>query len=710
VCTLNLPWPSVPVCFEYLRSSIVFNLIQPTSTDFNGLQSSFFNPLQLSSIVFSQPSLNNMNRPICPFCQNTLREGEDKMCAPCLKDINANQKQVPPQSSRPQLAPIQSSQPRSAANLKVISAKAAASAHTSTGTHCHQLQTDKAKRAAAKKQASSNRVYGGHPAAPKPPPFTKHTGRVCSVGMMVIYDSGSFTHGLLRGTFAVNRNSETLLADTKEGIFEQLWDHDIKSHDYHSAPRNYSPEYFNLAKTGRAKKSPVVLHSNEVFARYLDETKGEPSLELIFLCDKYVKHNPGLEPLLPSPSTSKTAPQRRRKRKASQNKKKSDDEGISDDHNDHAYYVDSDSDRSLPSSMEVLRISKKAKCSPSTSTKVASPRLTRTKVTSPRVIRNKAAHLQQTDTAYMLPPPITPKRPLQRTQSDVVQAPMTHVVPSNQTGELAALTHDGIPANKFSLVPAFDYRAPIDISVLGRKLPVAGPFTPARTLDGFTIGKKCLLSTNAEGQPEWVVTPYHFKVDESVVIGKGSFRTCYNAVGRVPGREATPMVAKKRMNLPANTTHLEVHKESGGVYAAVSVVIEKFKIAAMALGNIQLFPATVEAIKNIRVSIHSFNLFGATLITYFIFQMVQNFPVYAGSSGTTECAYFFEEVLDVTHYRKYTSNQNFDLRGSDTPLINEVMQALSHWSHKYYEGRRMIADLQGVDLVLTDPLIVDTSK
>ena len=92
---------------------------------------------------------------------------------------------------------------------------------------------------------------------------------------MVIYDSGSFTHGLLWGTFAVNRNSETLLANIKEGIFEQLPDHGNKSHDYHPAPRDYCPEYFNLAKTGRAKKSPVVLHSNEVFARYLDNTKGE---------------------------------------------------------------------------------------------------------------------------------------------------------------------------------------------------------------------------------------------------------------------------------------------------------------------------------------------------------------------------------------------------------------------------------------------------
>lgn len=364
------------------------------------------------------------------------------MCAPCLKDIMANENPGPAQTSQPRPAPIQSSQPRPAANLKVISAKAAASAHTSTGTHCHQLQNDKAKRAAAKKQASSNRVYGGHPAAPKPPPFTKHIGRVCSVGMMVIYESSSFQHGLLRGTFAVNRDSETLLADTIKGIFEQLWDHDIKTDEYHPAPRSYSPEYFQLAKTGRAKKTPVVLHSNEVFARYLDETKTEPSLELIFLCDKYVKHNPWLEPRLPSPSTSKPAPQRRAKRKALQNKKNLDDGGISDDDNEQAYYVDSDSDGSLPSSMEVLRVSKKAKCTPSTSAKVTSPRPTQTKVTSPRVIQNKTAHLEQTDPGYMLPPPITPRRPLHRTQSHVVQAPMTHVVPSNQTGKLTALTHD----------------------------------------------------------------------------------------------------------------------------------------------------------------------------------------------------------------------------------------------------------------------------
>lgn len=93
-----------------------------------------------------------------------------------------------------------------------------------------------------------------------------------------------------------------------------------------------------------------------------------------------------------------------------------------------------------------------------------------------------------------------------------------------------------------------------------------------------------------------------------------------------------------------------------------------------------------------------------------LFQIVENFPVYAGRSTQPECAYFFEELLDVKKYTKYTSNHHFDLRGSDNPSIKEVMQALSHWSNRHYHGKRMVADLQGVGCVLTDPLIVDTTS
>ncbi|EGF97894.1 uncharacterized protein MELLADRAFT_84181 [Melampsora larici-populina 98AG31] len=214
-------------------------------------------------------------------------------------------------------------------------------------------------------------------------------------------------------------------------------------------------------------------------------------------------------------------------------------EMLLDDGDEEADYGDSDSDSDgdLPLSVEIFQPSKKARCTPSTSTKV----------TSPRVTRKKASNFKTKNSTYTLLPPITPRKSPHRAQSDVAPVAMTHVIPPHQT------------------VPAFDFREAIDISVFGRKLPMACPVPPAETTDGFTVGKKCILTGNAEGKPEWVVTPYHFKVDESVVIGKGSFRTCYNAFGRTPGGEVTPMVAKKRRELPPNMTHLAVHKESGGV-------------------------------------------------------------------------------------------------------------------------------------------------
>lgn len=61
-------------------------------------------------------------------------------------------------------------------------------------------------------------------------------------------------------------------------------------------------------------------------------------------------------------------------------------------------------------------------------------------------------------------------------------------------------------------------------------------------------------------------------------------------------------------------------------------------------------------------------------------------------------------------YRKYTSNHKFKRRGKKIDVITNVMQAFTHWSHMIYGGKRIVADLQGVGWVLTDPLIVDMSR
>lgn len=46
----------------------------------------------------------------------------------------------------------------------------------------------------------------------------------------------------------------------------------------------------------------------------------------------------------------------------------------------------------------------------------------------------------------------------------------------------------------------------------------------------------------------------------------------------------------------------------------------------------------------------------------------------------------------------------------ETDYDHQVMQAFSHWS-LVNEGRtRMVADLQGEGMTLTDPLIIDDTK
>jgi hypothetical protein len=376
-----------------------------------------------------------MDRPICPLCCNTLREGEQQICTPCFQNIKSSQQHNasisshhPPsnQSLNPRQAAKPSSNPKPAANLKVIRAKAAASAQTSTGTHVHQLHTDKAKQAAAKKQASSNQMFGGHPEGLKPPPFTTKSGRVCSIGYMVIFKNNSFTRGLLRGTITVERTSEKLLEDTKEAMFK-LWDHSISSTHYPPAPHRFSSNFFNLAKTGRARKPPAVLHDNETFAQYLDDTKGDPSLELIFLSDRYLNANPWL----PHPdSLSSTLGQPKSTINKKQSKRKASQELtyeaqiLDDEEYDDS---DSDSDGHILSLDNLQPNGKKAKCAPLGSTKVTSPRITRNQVA---ILKGKQKTIDLTNSLTTTPP-----RQLQRAQSDVAIVPLTHVVPANQTSK-----------------------------------------------------------------------------------------------------------------------------------------------------------------------------------------------------------------------------------------------------------------------------------
>lgn len=91
-------------------------------------------------------------------------------------------------------------------------------------------------------------------------------------------------------------------------------------------------------------------------------------------------------------------------------------------------------------------------------------------------------------------------------------------------------------------------------------------------------------------------------------------------------------------------------------------------------------------------------------------QVVESFPVYEGQSTCPTQAWFFEEHLNHTKYFKYTGNAWFKVdKGLEANYDHQVMHALSHWSYENSHGKCLLADLQGVGIVLTDPLIVDNS-
>ena len=82
--------------------------------------------------------------------------------------------------------------------------------------------------------------------------------------------------------------------------------------------------------------------------------------------------------------------------------------------------------------------------------------------------------------------------------------------------------------------------------------------------------------------------------------------------------------------------------------------------------------------------------------------------MYSGKSADPDQVWFFEERLNPRKFVKYTSNHSFTVpSGMELDYDHQIMQGFSHWSLINGGGKRMVADLQGEGLKLTDPLFVD---
>ena len=85
--------------------------------------------------------------------------------------------------------------------------------------------------------------------------------------------------------------------------------------------------------------------------------------------------------------------------------------------------------------------------------------------------------------------------------------------------------------------------------------------------------------------------------------------------------------------------------------------------------------------------------------------------MYSGKSADPDQVWFFEGRLNPRKFVKYTSNHSFNVpSGMELDCDHQIMQPFSHWSLINGGGKRMVSDLQGEGMKLTDPLFVDDTK
>ncbi|KAH9821720.1 hypothetical protein DFH28DRAFT_1120010 [Melampsora americana] len=243
-------------------------------------------------------------QPKCAICSSSLQKGKHHICQRCLEaSLKARNSQ--PQSQSTTSTPCPPAP-------KIATARAAAQSvarkSISTGSHVHELHQNKSDRDLFCAQA-----------------------------------------GVL----------------TKKAIFD-LWDHSSVSDKYPQPPLEYNAQWFSLAKLGKGKMPPCILHDNKVVGNHLDTTKGKPALDIIFLAQKYYAAHPNL----PRPLTSVTATTSNTKRGK---QKASEEMMISDCKLDNIYSSDHSCSTVQYSYQSSKATRKKAKSIPSNSTRVTSP-------------------------------------------------------------------------------------------------------------------------------------------------------------------------------------------------------------------------------------------------------------------------------------------------------------------------------------------------
>ncbi|OAV94856.1 hypothetical protein PTTG_26847 [Puccinia triticina 1-1 BBBD Race 1] len=228
--------------------------------------------------------------------------------------------------------------------------------------------------------------------------------------------------------------------------------------------------------------------------------------------------------------------------------------------------------------------------------------------------------------------------------------------------------------------------------ILARKIALLSKPLPAYlniNRDGWVIAQRLIF--DGIETTDTHTKPIVIKVNQEEVIGTGGMRTTYAAQVKTntDGVETiTDYVAKVMKN--KDHQDLNLHATDARMYEACALLLEEYRSVVQACRGLPM--STKTKAKQMQIIRHS--------------------VVFTGDKYCPADIYFFEKRLTGT-YVKYSSNIDFNVPvnqpGMDPKLL-QLMDAFTHWTYNTSKGKNLVADLQGVGPLITDPQILDLDE